>query len=57
MKNTWNISKDNLINRFFNSWLWFNIYYHHTKQHKDELKTIKEGILRTKNKVLNKIKS
>ena len=43
----------NIYNRFLNSWLWFNIYYRHTKQHKNELKEIKEGVLRVKNKVLS----
>ena len=30
--------KKNIYIRFLNSWLWFNLYYRHTKQYKNEFK-------------------
>ena len=31
---------------------WYQIYYKHTKQHKDELKRIKDGVLLRKKTIL-----
>jgi len=36
----------------FNSKLWYNMYYKHTKKHKLELKTVREDVLKRRKELI-----
>lgn len=37
---------------YFNSWAYFNLYYKHTKKHKEEMRKITEHVLKVRKKAI-----
>ena len=38
--------------KMFNSWLYFHLFYKHTKRHKEEMRAIKARVLKRKKEIL-----
>jgi hypothetical protein len=44
---------NSLRNRFVNSWVWFHIYYKHTKEHKQNIADTIARVMKVKRKCKN----
>jgi hypothetical protein len=43
-----------LLTRVVNSWIWFHVYYKHTKEYKKEVKDATERVVKIKEKALKR---
>lgn len=39
---------------YYNSWWYFNIYYRHTKKHKEDLRKITEHVLKVRKETIGR---
>jgi len=40
--------------KIVNSWVWFHIYYKHTKKHKSDLNRVRAKVMKVRNRALNR---
>jgi hypothetical protein len=40
--------------KFLNSWLWFNLYYRHTKKHKSDYTKTRDAVLKKRKEIIGR---